>query len=441
MRNCVITPITTPLTGLPNRLLLQDRLGHALEVARRTAEAVAVIFIDLDRFKVVNDNLGHDVGDLLLIEVAERLQNCLRRSDSVARLGGDEFVAVLANFNSVGEVAEVAEKIVNRLSEPAIIKGHPLTVGASVGIAMFPQDGGDVTTLMKDADAAMYRAKKNGRSAFCFFDAGTDGAAAERLSLEIALRRALDLGEFELYFQPKLDLHTGDCWGAEALIRWNSPERGLVMPGQFIPIAEESGQILAIGHWVIQEACRQLAAWRDAGTSRLKLSVNLSARQFIDQSLSASLENLLDRHHLDPAQLELELTESTVMSDPDLAIKQLVKLRGTNIPIAIDDFGTGYSSLADLKRLPIHTLKIDQSFVRRIDQEADNAAIVTAIVGLSKALGMTVIAEGVETEEEERHLLEAGCRYAQGFRYCPPLPLAQFEDWLVSHRRTRAAGQ
>ncbi len=421
------------LTGLPNRLLLQDRLGHAIEIGRRTGEEVAVMFIDLDRFKIVNDSLGHDVGDVLLMEIAERLQNCLRRSDTVARLGGDEFVAVLSNFSSSVEVAEVAEKIVTRMADPVVIKGHQLTVGASVGIAMFPEDGSDVTTLMKDADAAMYRAKKSGRGTFRFFNAGMDGAAAERLSLEIALRRALEQEEFELYYQPKVDLHSGACSGAEALIRWNSPERGLVLPRQFIPSAEESGLILSIGAWVLEQACRQLAGWRDKGRTMVKLSVNVSARQFVDQGLCDHLSRLLEDYRLDPALLEIELTESTVMADPDLAIKQLLKLRWNNTPVSVDDFGTGYSSLSYLKRLPIHTIKIDQSFVHHVDAEADNAAIVAAIVGIARALGMEIIAEGVETEGEERHLLEAGCRVAQGYRYAKPLPLTEFEDWLSDH--------
>ncbi len=421
------------LTGLPNRLLLQDRLGHAIEIGRRIGEEVAVMFIDLDRFKIVNDSLGHDIGDVLLMEIAERLQSCLRRSDTVARLGGDEFVAVLSNFNSVAEVAEVAEKIVSCMAETMVIKGHQLAVGASVGIAMFPQDGADVTTLMKDADAAMYRDKKSGRGTFRFFNAGMDGAAAERLSLEIALRHALEREEFELYYQPKVDLRSGACSGAEALIRWNNPERGLMMPRQFIPSAEESGLILGIGGWVLEQACRQLANWRENGQALVKLSVNVSPRQFIDQGLCDRLARLLELYRLDPSLLEIELTESTVMAEPDLAIKQLLKLRWNNTPVSVDDFGTGYSSLSYLKRLPINTIKIDQSFIHRVDAEADNAAIVAAIVGIARALGMDIIAEGVETEGEERHLLEAGCRLAQGYRYARPLPLDQFEAWLADH--------
>lgn len=418
------------LTGLPNRLLLQDRLGHAIEVGRRTGENIAVMFIDLDRFKIVNDSLGHDIGDILLIEIAERLQGCLRRSDTVARLGGDEFVVVLSSCGAATEAVEVAEKIVKRLSETTIIKGHHVAVGASVGIAMFPQDGDDVTTLMKDADAAMYRAKKSGRGTFRFYNAGLDGAASARLSLDIALRHALDRREFELYYQPKIDLRSGLCSGAEAMIRWNNPERGLVLPREFIPSAEESGLIQGIGDWVFEEACRQLASWRDGGRTPIRLSVNVSSRQFIDHGLSDRLAHLLESYRIDPDYLELELTESTVMAEPDLAVKQLLKLQWNNTPISVDDFGTGYSSLSCLKRLPIGTIKIDQSFVHLVDRQTDNAAIVAAIIGIARALGMRVIAEGVESEAEEKHLVEAGCAFAQGNLYAPPLPLAAFEAWM-----------
>jgi diguanylate cyclase (GGDEF)-like protein/PAS domain S-box-containing protein len=419
------------LTGLPNRLLLQDRLSQAIEIGRRANEGVAVMFIDLDRFKIVNDSLGHDAGDLLLMEMSERLKHCLRRSDTVARLGGDEFVAVLSNFDSAAEVADVAEKIVAHLVKPVVIKGHQITVGASVGIAMFPQDGIDVSTLMKDADAAMYRAKKDGRGTFRFFNAAMDGAAAERLALEIAMREALEREEFELYYQPKVDLRSGACSGAEALIRWNCPTRGLLLPRQFITVAEESGIILAIGRWVFEQACRQLAAWRDQGRTMVKLSVNVSARQFVDPDFCDHLLRTLERFQIEPPFLEIELTESTVMSDPDMAIKQLLRIRWNNTPVSVDDFGTGYSSLSYLQRLPVHAIKIDRSFVHQVDQEAGNAAIVGAIIGIAQALGMDSIAEGVETESEERYLNAAGCHLAQGYRYARPLPLDQFESWLA----------
>ena len=420
------------LTGLPNRMLLQDRLGHSLEIARRDATQVAVMFIDLDRFKVVNDSLGHDVGDLLLIQVTQRLAHCLRKSDTVARQGGDEFVVVLTDFDVIGEIAEVAEKIIAALAEPVTLRDHEIHIGASIGIALFPQDGDDVTSLMRDADTAMYRAKNAGRNTFRFFDVQMDGEATERLSLEAGLRHALDHGEFRLFYQPKVNLETGKVSGAEALIRWASPERGEVAPDQFIPLAEESGLITRIGDWVLEEACRQLATWSEAGLT-IRVAVNVSARQFFDADFSAKVAALLERHRLSPSALEVELTESTVMSDPDRAIGQLGRLQTLGVTVSIDEFGTGYSSLSYLKRLPLDTIKIDRSFVHHLDNQTDNAAIVRAILGLGEALGMSTIAEGIETEAEERHLQNAGCAVGQGFKYARPLPASDFLDWVRRH--------
>ena len=419
------------LTGLPNRLLLHDRLGHAIEVAKREQSQVAVMFIDLDRFKVVNDSLGHDVGDLLLIEITERLKECLRKSDTVARLGGDEFVVVVSDFDGIGEVAEVADKILRAVALPLTLKNHEVQVGASVGIAFFPQDGEDVTALMKDADTAMYRAKGGGRNTFRFFDAKMDGAAVERLLLEAALRHALANGEFQLYYQPKIYLSTGKLSGVEALIRWNSPDRGLVAPDIFIPLAEETGLIVGIGDWVIEEACQQMAEWDHRASLMIPVAINVSAQQFLDHRFADKVSALLVRHQIEPSRLEIELTESTVMADPERAVTQFKQLREVGVTISVDDFGTGYSSLAYLKRLPLDTIKIDRSFIRKIDSEGDNAAIVRAIIALGGALGMSTIAEGVETAEEERHLREAGCDRAQGFMYTKPLPSDQFETWLA----------
>ncbi len=427
------------LTGLPNRLLLQDRLNHAIEIARREQSKVAVMFIDLDRFKVVNDSLGHEVGDRLLVVVADRLRLCLRRSDTIARLGGDEFVVVLTNFQTTGEIAEVAEKIIARIDEPATLDDYNMHVGASIGIAFFPDDGEDVTSLMRDADGAMYRAKSAGGNVFRFFDTAMNGAAIERLNLEASLRRALDAGEFELYYQPKLSLETREVLGVEALIRWNSPERGLVSPVIFIPLAEETGLIMQIGDWVLNEACRQLAAWRDGGKESLSVAVNISARQFLDPDLAEKIGRRLVQFDLPPALLEIELTESTVMADPEVAIRQLVRLREIGIQVSVDDFGTGYSSLSYLKRLPLSTIKVDRSFVHRVDRQSDNAAIVAAILGLGDALGMSIVAEGVETEGEERHLQSAGCVAVQGFKYTKPLPAVEFERWLAAFGQASAA--
>jgi len=421
------------LTGLPNRLLLQDRLGHAIEVARREQAQVAVMFIDLDRFKVVNDSLGHDIGDMLLVQITQRLTECLRKSDTIARLGGDEFVVVVSDFQGIGEVSDVAEKIIVTVALPMTLKGHEVQVGASIGIALFPQDGDDVTVLMKDADTAMYRSKAAGRNTFRFFDAEMDGAAVERLKLEAALRHALDNGEFELYYQPKVDLASGKISGAEALIRWNSPERGQVAPDIFIPLAEETGLIVGIGDWVIDQACQQLADWSRRGAPPVKVAVNVSARQFLDPAFAEKVSALLSHYQLEPSLLEVELTESTVMSDPERAVAQFLHLREAGISVSVDDFGTGYSSLAYLKRLPLDTIKIDRSFIHGVDSESDNAAIVRAIIGLGGALGMSTIAEGVETLEEEQHLQAAGCHNAQGYKYAKPLPAAQFEAWVLEN--------
>jgi diguanylate cyclase (GGDEF)-like protein/PAS domain S-box-containing protein len=418
------------LTGLPNRLLLQDRLGHAVEIARRESERLAVMFIDLDRFKLVNDSLGHDVGDLLLIEVTNRLLGALRRSDTIARLGGDEFVVVVSAFDGVGEVAEVAEKIIASVVEPMEIKGHEVHVGASIGIALFPEDGDDHTTLMKGADTAMYRAKAAGRNTFRFYDPGMDGAAVERLNLEAALRHAIEDGEFRLYYQPKIALASGRLAGAEALIRWISPERGVVGPDVFIPVAEDTGLIVRIGDWVLSEACRQMAEWRRRGRE-VKVAVNVSARQFLDPLFADKVAAHLAQAGLEPSMLEIELTESTVMADPERAVTQLTQLRAVGVAVSVDDFGTGYSSLAYLKRLPLDTIKIDRSFVHQVDQDDENAAIVRAILGLGDALGMATIAEGVETAGEESHLQTSGCISAQGYRFAKPLPADEFEAWMA----------
>ncbi len=418
------------LTGLPNRLLLQDRLGHALEIAHRHGGKLALMFIDLDRFKIINDSLGHDIGDLLLIEVAARLSACLRRSDTIARLGGDEFVVVASDIEGVHEVTEIAEKIIGHLMQPMLLKESEVQIGASIGIALYPKDGETITTLMKNADVAMYRSKSSGRNTYRFFDPASDGQAAERLNLETGLRRALDRNEFQLYYQPKVDLLTGDLAGAEALIRWNSPERGLVPPDEFIPLAEETGLILRIGDWVLNEACRQIAQWRETGQPVVRIAVNVSARQFADPDFSVHLAAMLNRHGLGPSCLEIELTESAVMANPEQAIGQIRQLQDLGVLVSIDDFGTGYSSLSHLKRLPLNAIKVDRSFVRGVHTDANNSAIVAAVLALADALGKNTIAEGVETLEEEDHLRAAGCPVAQGYRYSPPLPAADFIDWL-----------
>jgi diguanylate cyclase (GGDEF)-like protein/PAS domain S-box-containing protein len=421
------------LTGLPNRLLLQDRLAQAIEVARREREQVAVMFIDLDRFKVINDSLGHEAGDSLLIEASHRLQRRLRRSDTLARLGGDEFVVVLPFVETLGEVAEVAEDIIESFAPPILVAGHEMRVTASLGIAVFPRDGDDVGTLMRNADTAMYGAKGAGRNTFRFFDSVMNAEMLDRLNLEEALRRALQNREFVLFYQPKIDLATRQFAGVEALIRWQSPERGQVSPNFFIPLAEETGLILEIGDWVLEEACRQAAAWVHEGMWPVKVAVNVSARQFLDEGFADRVGALLKQYALDSSLIQIEMTETAVMSNPEQAVGQLQRLRRLGIGVAVDDFGTGYSSLNYLKRLPLTTIKIDRSFIRSVDQDSDNAAIVGAILGLAESLGLSVVAEGIETEGEERHLVDVGCPVAQGFRYSKPLPAGEFEAWLARH--------
>jgi diguanylate cyclase (GGDEF)-like protein/PAS domain S-box-containing protein len=422
------------LTGLPNRLLLQDRLGQAIEVAKREGAEVAVMFIDLDRFKMVNDSLGHEAGDALLLEAALRLQERLRKSDTIARLGGDEFVVVLSFSDSLSEVAEVAESIVDRFRAPLMVAEREMRVTASIGIAMFPRDGEDVGTLMRNADTAMYGAKDAGRNTFRFFDSAMNALVVERLSLEEALRHALENREFALFYQPKVNLQEFGVAGAEALIRWISPERGMVPPDKFIPLVEENGQIMEIGAWVLEEAFRQTAQWSLRGLPSIKVAVNVSARQFLDPQFGDTVAGLLRRYALNPALIEIELTESAVMTDPDRAVAHMLRLRDLGISVAVDDFGTGYSSLSYLKRLPLSTVKIDRSFVSGVDLAPDNAAIVGAILGLAEALHLEVVAEGIETEGEERYLKAAGCPIAQGYRYAKPLPAQEFEAWLERYQ-------
>ncbi|TAN51941.1 MAG: EAL domain-containing protein, partial [Rhodospirillales bacterium] len=418
------------LTGLPNRLLLQDRLDHALDVARRDRSHLAVLFLDLDRFKTINDSLGHDVGDLLLQAVAERLKACVRRSDTLARLGGDEFMLVLADFASTAEVAHLAEKVIRELVAPLTLEGHELHVTTSVGIALFPEDGLDAKELMKNADTAMYQAKAAGRNAFRFFDASMNSRALDRLDLEASLRRAIERNEFKLYFQPKVLLESGKLVGAEALIRWESPERGMVSPADFIPLAEETGLIVPIGEWVMNEACRLAAAWRRDGLLSGHIAVNLSARQFQDLHLMERIDGILATTGADPGQIEIELTESIVMSNPAEAIEILNDFREKGFSVAVDDFGTGYSSLSYLKRLPITALKIDRSFVKDLPGDADDAAIARTILDLARSLGLKTVAEGIETEEQANYLREQGCLLAQGYLFGRPMPEDQFEAWL-----------
>jgi diguanylate cyclase (GGDEF)-like protein/PAS domain S-box-containing protein len=410
------------LTGLPNRLLLEDRMKQATAHSGRQHAPVAVLFIDLDRFKDINDTLGHAAGDRLLQEVAERLGHCVREEDTVARLSGDEFVVLLAGLHDVQDAALVAEKIVTTVAEPCQIADRELRVSPSIGIAIFPYDGQNMDELLRNADTAMYHAKQEGRGRFSFFTPHMNEAAARRLSVGGALQRAIQDEEFILHYQPKISAASGEICGFEALIRWPQADGNWMPPAQFIPIAEETGRIDSIGKWALREAASQVQRWRAAGTEGCPIAVNVSARQFRQDSVARSIEAALLETGIPPAMLEAELTESAVMTDPAKAIQALHQIRDLGVPISIDDFGTGYSSLAYLKRFPLDKLKIDAAFVRDIATDPEDAAIVLAIITLAHSLSLTVIAEGVETAEQMTFLIEHDCDELQGNFFSRPVP-------------------
>jgi len=423
------------LTGLPNRFLLHDRLDHAIDLARRNQSFLAVMFLDLDRFKLVNDSLGHIEGDKLLQAVAQRLQNLVRRSDTVARLGGDEFVVVLAGLQNSTEVGQLAEKMLAALGEPFAISDHLLHAQSSIGIAVFPEDGADSASLMKNADTAMYQAKSAGRGTFRFFDSTMNAQALLRLDLEGSLRSAIANRELELFFQPKIEIAGGGLVGAEALLRWHRPAHGTVPPLEFIPIAEETGLIIAIGHWVLEEACRQMALWHRQGLGKVAVAVNVSSRQFRDDTLPEWIAACLDRHELPGESLEIELTESVVMDDPPKSIAMMQRIRQLGVKVSVDDFGTGYSSLAYLKQFPLNAVKIDRSFIADMLTTQGDAAIVESIIALARTLGLNVIAEGVEFVNQMDLLHSLGCNQAQGFLHSTPLPADGFAQWVVGRAR------
>jgi len=419
------------LTGLLNRFSLENRLEQALLSARREDGEMAVMFIDMDRFKTINDTLGHHVGDGLLIEVGRRLQACVRESDIVARLGGDEFVVVLNGLEAGMTAAHVADKIVSALNQAYLIAGNELHSSPSVGISIFPNDGGEAETLMKNADAAMYHAKELGRNNYQFFTSAMNASAGERLALERDLRAALAEGQFELHYQPQMCTLDSRVCGVEALVRWRHPQRGLIPPLKFIPIAEETGMIEALGEWVLDEACRQLALWRQQGIASLRMAVNLSAHQLRSPTLVERVRAIMAKHGIGHGDLELEVTESAAMDNPERAIGQLKALRELGVELAIDDFGTGYSSLAYLKLLPIQTLKLDQTFVRDIESDENDAAISAATLALARNLGLKVVAEGVETEGQRAFLAAHQCDFLQGYLFSKPLPAAEATAFLV----------
>jgi len=418
------------LTGLPNRVLLHDRIGQAIAQARRDGRVAALLVIDLDRFKNVNDSLGHQVGDGLLRTVAERLVACVRGTDTVARMGGDEFVVVLAELRQAEDAGQVAQKILAALPQPVNIDGHELRVTTSIGICVHPHDGEDAETLMRNADAAMYHAKQTGRNNFQFFTRQMNIAANQRLLLEKDLRLALEREEFTLHYQPQLDLKTGGIVGLEALIRWPHARRGMVAPMEFIPLAEETGLIAPIGEWALRRACTQARRWQTQGYPQLQVSVNCSAQQFRLEGLVDTVARTLQQTGLPASSLELELTESIIVEHTEHVMARFKALDEMGVKLSIDDFGTGYSSLGYLKRFPIHELKIDQSFVRDVSTDPDDAAIVSAIITMAHGLGLRVVAEGVETAEQLAFLKKVDCDWAQGYYFCRPLPAEEIEPLL-----------
>ena len=414
------------LTGLPNRALLQDHGARALGRARRSNSHVAILFIDLDRFKTINDSLGHSVGDALLKEVSQRIRQTVRDFDTVARMGGDEFVVLLTDLRDPASAGSVAQHILDSLSKVTVIEGHPLHVTPSIGISLFPDDGIDFAELLKYADAAMYRAKENGRNGYQFFTNEIDTLAHGRLTVQTGLRRALENNEFELHYQPQIAIDGGTIVGAEALLRWRHPQRGLVMPDEFIPVAEDTGLIVPIGEWVLRTACAQYAQWRRDGLPAIRLAINLSARQLRQKNLPDIVQEILAENAIHPADLELEITETSLVQNTDGASVALHALKSLGVKLSLDDFGTGYSSLSYLRRFPIDVLKIDRSFIRDISSDPSDAVLVRTIIDLAHSLGMTAVAEGVESSAQLYFLRSHKCNFAQGYFIGKPMQADAF---------------
>jgi diguanylate cyclase (GGDEF)-like protein/PAS domain S-box-containing protein len=426
-----------PLTGLPNRLLFQDRLLHALGRATREGQQLAVMFIDLDRFKNVNDTLGHHVGDELLKQVAIAFGSRVREGDTLARLGGDEFIVLLENVAGGFGARQVADKMMALFEQPFVVSGHELFVTGSIGISLFPDDGMDANLLVRNADVAMYQAKSRGRNGYQFYAPDMDGEGVERLRMEALLRRAIDRNEIFVHYQPQVEIDSGRLIGVEALVRWQNPELGLVSPVRFIPMAEETGFINQIGEWVLLEACRQMVRWDEAGLTVPKMAVNLSVRQVERGAMAAQVSEVLAATGLAPRRLQLEVTESVIMNTGD-ALAFVHALHAIGVGLAIDDFGTGYSSLAYLKQLPVDVLKIDRSFIKDIALDSNDEAIAIAIIQLGKSMNLSVIAEGVENEEQAAFLLRHGCTRAQGYLYGRPVgPEELLQEWKTHERHDR----
>ena len=427
------------LTGLPNRVLLDDRLIQAAAHAEHDGHSFAVAMFDLDRFKVVNDSFGHRAGDQLIKEVAYRLAGVARSTDTVARLGGDEFLFIMDRLSRREDAVQIVRRAVEALSQPIRIGDVDIHASASIGIAMFPVDGKGVETLLANADAAMYCAKQRGRNNIQCYTSGMNAITQDKVKLESDLHAALTLKQLELHFQPKIETASGAIYGAEALVRWRHPERGLIPPGDFIPLAEACGLIDKIGAWVVQEACRQARAWQQQGLPSLRVAVNLSALQFRNGNLQQMISDALRAADLEPRFLEVEITESALMSDPEESVKILEQLSRMGVVVSVDDFGTGYSSMAYLRRFPIDKLKIDRTFIGELMSRADDASIVRAIVSLAHNLRLKVVAEGVETNEQLELLRSLGCDQYQGFCFSPAVPAPQFAELLVASRKQAEA--
>jgi diguanylate cyclase (GGDEF)-like protein/PAS domain S-box-containing protein len=419
-----------PLTGLANRTLFGDRLGIAIAQAHRSGEGLAVMFLDVDHFKSINDTLGHDVGDSLLCGIAGRLRGLVREGDTVARLGGDEFILLLPDVDTEAGAGAVAVKVLEALQPPFDLGAHEIHATASIGIALYGRPADTAESLLRCADTAMYRAKEGGRNAWRTYDPSMDATALERFSLKNDLRRVLDRNELAVHYQPLVRVSDGRVTGVEALLRWHHPERGMISPADFIPLAEETGLIVPIGEWVLREACAQACKWRDGGFTGMRVAVNLSARQFFQGDLLETVTSVLESTGLEPTLLELEITESIAMQNADYMLETFSRLRDMGVRIAIDDFGTGYSSLDRLKRFPIHTLKVAQPFMDGVCENEESAAIATTIIVLAQSLKLNVVAEGVETESQLAFLREQGCNELQGYLFCKPLPAEQLTRLL-----------
>jgi len=430
------------LTALPNNRLFKDRLEHAITQAERNNKILAIMFLDLDRFKLINDTMGHSAGDELLKITSQRLIEAVRKTDSVAinasgtsssiaRFGGDEFTILLEDVENVQAIIRIAERIVENVSQPMMLNRQEVHISTSIGISIYPDDGVKADEILKNADSAMYHAKAQGRNNFQFFADSMNQSSVELLALENNLHKAIENNQMCLYYQPQLSIMTGQLVGMEALIRWQHPDKGFISPGVFIPVAEETGMIMQIGEWVFREACKQGVQWLNAGYQLQKISVNLSARQLKDESLAALIATILDETGMPPNKLCIELTETALILDPEIALARLTKIKALGVALSLDDFGTGYSSLSYLKRFPIDTLKIDQAFIRDVKVDHEDAALVKAIISMAHGLGMDVIAEGVEIQEQLEFLGVNGCDTIQGYLFSRPLPAKEMEALLV----------